>query len=488
MSAPRNDPPPLRLVPPEPQVILLPQNIEAEAGVLGSILIDNASIVLASPIITPDDFFRDGHRAIYAAMLDLFTRGIPSDLIILTDELSRSNRLEDCGGIAYIGELINQVPSSANVEHYARIVKRTAILRRLIQFAGKIAAVAYNEAEPSVALEQAQQFMTSALADSVAPMASRFAFASSSAVKEMPMPEWLIGNHLATNTLSLIFGEFGSAKSFLALDWALRVATGTPWLGHAVKQGHVAYIAGEGIGGMGKRIRAWEEYNGIVDDDHLWLLGDPPQLLDGGDVRLLIAALHQLPQSPSLVIIDTLAQSFAGGNENAQEDMGLAVRNAESIRREFGCHVMIVHHSPWDGKRPRGSTVLPGAVYTSIAVSKDENAVSIHCHKQKDFAQFADQALILHTLSLDEHADTTSCVLIPPDMTHSTIRPNRRKETPKSDLAVLDYLTNHGPGSFGDIVTALPFGRSTIHLALKSLMEIGHVVNQFGEYRLSESN
>ena len=138
---------------------LLPQNVEAEAGVLGSLLIDPDAIFPVSEFLRPDDFYRDSHRDIYAAVLDLYEAGGPTDLITLTDELARRGKLEDIGGAGYVSSLASQVPTSANVEYYAHIVERSAILRRLIHAAGQIAGIAYNEPEASVALDEAERLV-----------------------------------------------------------------------------------------------------------------------------------------------------------------------------------------------------------------------------------------------------------------------------------------------------------------------------------------
>jgi replicative DNA helicase len=138
---------------------LLPQNVEAEAGVLGSLLIDPDATVQVADFLKPDDFYREAHRAIYQAMIDLYENRAPADLITLTDELARRGKLEEIGGLSYVSSLANQVPTSANVEYYGRIVERTAILRRLIHAAGQIAAVAYNEPEATVALDQAEKLI-----------------------------------------------------------------------------------------------------------------------------------------------------------------------------------------------------------------------------------------------------------------------------------------------------------------------------------------
>ena len=138
---------------------LLPQNVEAEAAVLGSILIDPEAIMQVADYLRPDDFYRDAHRVIYQAALELYEEREPADLITLTDELARRGKLEEVGGASYVTSLANQVPTSANVDYYGHIVERTAILRRLIHAAGQIAAVAYNEPDASVALDQAEKLI-----------------------------------------------------------------------------------------------------------------------------------------------------------------------------------------------------------------------------------------------------------------------------------------------------------------------------------------
>ncbi len=129
---------------------LLPQNLQAERGVLGSIIIDPDAVALVADFLNADDFYRDAHRSIYEAIQELYNHREPADFLTLCDELERRNKLDDIGGASYITSLINQVPTSGNAEYYGRIVERTAILRRLIHGAGEIAAMAYDEVENAV--------------------------------------------------------------------------------------------------------------------------------------------------------------------------------------------------------------------------------------------------------------------------------------------------------------------------------------------------
>jgi len=135
----------------------LPHNLEAERSVLGAILLHNDAFNLVAEVIDVADFFRDAHRRIFDKMVKLSERGDAIDLVTLKEELGRSGEIDEVGGPAYITALVDGVPRSANVEHYARIIKEKATLRNLIFSANKILATAYSaEEEADVILDQAE--------------------------------------------------------------------------------------------------------------------------------------------------------------------------------------------------------------------------------------------------------------------------------------------------------------------------------------------
>ena len=135
----------------------LPHNLEAERSVLGAILLHNDAFNLAAEVIDSRDFFRDAHRRIFDKMVKLSERGDAIDLVTLKDELARSGEIEEVGGPSYIAALVDGVPRSTNVEHYARIIKEKATLRSLIFSANKILATAYEaEEDADVILDQAE--------------------------------------------------------------------------------------------------------------------------------------------------------------------------------------------------------------------------------------------------------------------------------------------------------------------------------------------
>jgi replicative DNA helicase len=126
---------------------LQPHNLEAEEAILGSLLIDPDAILRAATFLNPDDFYVTRHSWIYEAIRDLHERREPPDLVTLADELERRGQLSEVGGPASLSSLINATPTSIHAEFYARIVERTGLLRRLIEAAGEIAKLAYDESQ-----------------------------------------------------------------------------------------------------------------------------------------------------------------------------------------------------------------------------------------------------------------------------------------------------------------------------------------------------
>lgn len=121
-----------------------PQNIEAEQSVLGAMLIDKEAIAKATEILSADDFYREAHRVVFNAMLEIYNKNEAVDMITVTDVLRRDNKLEDVGGIAYITSLANAVVTAANVKFHADIVAEKSVLRQLVRVSTEIAAMGYE--------------------------------------------------------------------------------------------------------------------------------------------------------------------------------------------------------------------------------------------------------------------------------------------------------------------------------------------------------
>jgi replicative DNA helicase len=138
----------------------LPSNIEAERSILGAILLDNTVCNQAIELLRREDFFLDSHRRIFDKMVALTERGSPIDLITLSDELRRAAEFEQIGGATYIASLIDGVPRTDTIEHYAKIVKSKGQLRKLITASNQIIASCFDEEDdPDVIIDRAEQMI-----------------------------------------------------------------------------------------------------------------------------------------------------------------------------------------------------------------------------------------------------------------------------------------------------------------------------------------
>ncbi len=184
----------------------------------------------------------------------------------------------------------------------------------------------------------------------------------------------------------------------------------------------VLYIAGEGVSGLRNRVKAWLAHHEVVTPPRNFVFIPATfNLLDEAEIDEVIQiARDDLGQNPSLVVIDTLARNFGGGNENATQDMNLFITNLDRLKAEFGCTVLVVHHTGKDAaKKERGNTALRGASDTMILLDETDNSdgiaggAAVFCEKQKDASEFDRYVLLKHTVELEEGQE--SIVFIPKD-------------------------------------------------------------------------
>src|SRR5918997_1379336 len=139
-----------------------PQNLEAEESVLGAMMVSETAVasVIVDVHLSGDDFYRQRHRIIFGAIHSLHTRGEPVDALTVTEQLTSLGELEESGGKEFVSSLASTVPVAGNAEHYARIVKANAMLRRLLEASHKIqTSVRDREAEPRALVEQAERLL-----------------------------------------------------------------------------------------------------------------------------------------------------------------------------------------------------------------------------------------------------------------------------------------------------------------------------------------
>lgn len=224
---------------------------------------------------------------------------------------------------------------------------------------------------------------------------------------ELRPPDWLIRGILERDSLALIFGDSGCGKSFTAIDWACRIATGTPWRNHAIKVAPVIYVAGEGHQGFARRTKAWEIHNGVSLAGRPFYrtpaLAIPEPLL----ITQFVADINDKAGKPALLVIDTLARNFGVGDENSTQDMTRFVAACDSIRKQYDCTILIVHHTGHAEKsRARGAVALKAALDAEYRLEKKEDGyLLLTATKMKEAEEPPPLAMRLASVELPDLLD-----------------------------------------------------------------------------------
>jgi len=210
-------------------------------------------------------------------------------------------------------------------------------------------------------------------------------------LRNQPLPVPLIEGLLVEKTLSAIYGPSGFGKSFVALDWAMAIATGRPVWERPVLPGLVLYVVAEGEGGFPLRTAAWEVANGVDNPPSAIIFEYAPlDLSDQIQVQTFMDRARTLAEQVdvplSLIVLDTLARCMSG-NESGTEDMKTAVDGADTIRRELETSVLLVHHSRKDDAEVmRGSSALWASLQSIVNIQRGrvEGEIIAVVKKQKD--------------------------------------------------------------------------------------------------------
>jgi hypothetical protein len=302
-----------------------------------------------------------------------------------------------------------------------------------------------------------------------------------SGLDELPDPEPLIDNVLDQGTTALLYGMWGSGKSFIALDWALSVATGHAWQGRSTKERSVLYVTAEGAFGYKARVNAWEQgwHTEVKEGGDGWhtdvkgggnifeILPKPVNLTDRVDVYELAALIRW--GGYGLVVIDTLARCMVGADENSAKDCGIVVDVLTQLREctPGGRGVILgVHHTGKDGKTFRGSSVFEAGADTVYSVTKDAGLITLNREKRKDGSPVDH-----HEFKLDPIEGTGSCV----------ISVHRGVDKPERAQRLLSTFVHHFPqtgASKKELRDVAEMSAGTFHRALSDLLESGDLVNE----------
>jgi hypothetical protein len=239
-------------------------------------------------------------------------------------------------------------------------------------------------------------------------------------LRKMPRVKWLVSGLLQMQSISLLYGDANTGKTFTALDIALHIALGMDWIGRPIREpGHVLYIYAEGNTGLLDRADAWMKHNSLGEPDNIDFLPFPVQII--GEREELVNTIENLGITPDLIVFDTFSMCAEGVPENDNTEVARCLASAAYFKHTYKSHVMITHHVGKNGKY-RGAASFRGNVDTMIQLSAEENddtSIKLECDKQRDKQKFEPFYLKLETIDLGMDPETleslSSCVIIAGD-------------------------------------------------------------------------
>lgn len=303
----------------------------------------------------------------------------------------------------------------------------------------------------------------------------------------MPPPEWLIDGIVPEGGFICLYGRPGVGKTFFALDMALSIAAGVDWQGHPVRSGHAVYISAEGGVGIGKRCKAWllehelrpQQVNASAVTEAITVGGESNEL-----DALISRLTDELEIRPKIIVIDTLARCFGGGDENTQLDMGNFVRGVDRLRMQLGTAVLIVHHTRKDGTSERGNTTLRGAADTMIALDSARSGTFVmSCNKQKEAEEFPKV-----TMRLKQIKEADSCVVQVMGMDLSGPPPDSRDETTDERCELMwELLKLDGPLTWSAWREAVDLPPASFSRYVRRLKREGAIYSENDKYHACAS-
>ncbi len=294
-------------------------------------------------------------------------------------------------------------------------------------------------------------------------------------LENLPHPEPLIEGVVDAGTVTMLSGPFSTGKSFIALDWALSIASGTPWLGHDARKGRVLYVSAEGAHGQAKRVRAWKLDRGpdAKPDDNFSMIINPVQLGDPDH----LAALLEDARDYDVIVIDTVARCSVGLEENSARDMGQfidALYKLRDAREECGTTVIVVHHTGHEKSRARGSSALPAGVDCAFITEADDphTLITMKSVKRKDGPPPAPVSMHLAEVGdsvVIEEVESEFAEAYKSGADHAKVRADKEK-------ALVDWLSQNKCPSVRDTAKALGMSKSALDRLIRDMVGQGRLV------------
>lgn len=332
-------------------------------------------------------------------------------------------------------------------------------------------------------------------------------------VNNLGPTRWLVRKLLPEDCTAVLYGPSGTLKSFVMIDMALAIATGTPWQGMETKQRTVFYLAGEGEQGFAKRLAGWCMHKSQPAPEG-FAFRQMPRIQDASQLDHLVDAIRLIEAEfgqAGMIVIDTLFTALDGGDENSGKDMGQIIAAMKRLRTEFGAAVVTVHHTGKVGESARGHSSLPSGMDVMFYAKPGPTPLTVEITnpKQKDGAEHGAMLLQATVLPLgivgeDGESETTLVLTNPSAELLASTRARRTEETSAksrgrvagsgpNQCAVLSALADLV--DLGQLVTpaalrlaAIEKGveKSAAWHAVKSLIEAGAIVQVDQFLRLAE--
>lgn len=269
----------------------------------------------------------------------------------------------------------------------------------------------------------------------------------------LPPPKWLVEDLFEQDAIVMLVGPPGALKSFLAIDWALSLALGRPWNNRRTEPCSVLYALGEGKASLLKRIEAWIYHNKLtiaekaLINSNFRVTFDVPQLAIQKDFTDFLDDLDLDGFQPGCLIIDTLARSFVGRDENNQLDAGMWIESADRLRQR-GMTVIALHHTKKNtefGLQYRGSSALQGAMDSAFVLEKNPDGykryAKLSCSKQKDHAEPADIWMQWENIK-SPNAPEGSIVLVEVNRPGKDVRDAQELKEIETDIIITSLLAD----------------------------------------------
>jgi hypothetical protein len=363
-----------------PAIPETPQNREAEEAVIGAILMDPGRYPEVATILKPSDFFIRRNGWVWQAFDNLTERGEPFDSLTIADELERLGQLTDIGGPAYLTAMLDQCPLGLHAPTYARKVKDAANRRGMLAAANEIATMAYN---PRVTTDEATARGIEAIQENTTNTSKRYTVHNAAdALAPRPPVKWIVDGLIYENSITVMYGDGGTKKTWAGMYLAACVASGAAWGDYETHKMRVLFVDEEN-GEVEISGRAAFCIRGALSDENAdlkYISLAAFHLDDPRDEAILTAEI--LAQGAGLVVLDALADLMIG-DENSKQDTQPVFNALRRIAEKTGAAILIIHHANKQGGH-RGSSVIKDAPDILLRVDSDPESNFINFKTEKN--------------------------------------------------------------------------------------------------------